>query len=151
MLSPLGARQRQRWPKLMVGKPSATGCAQVKAPQNPGRPGRKPASSLKGARMQDSSSRPDGRAPERRAKGSSLPLDVVAYIDDRIDEKMAEAFVDGDPAKHKAEHQELINAAMDRKALWKSVREKVLSGGVWAAILFLSSVAWEWFKREVSK
>ena len=101
--------------------------------------------------MQDSSSRPDARAPERRAKGSSLPLDVVAYIDDRIEEKMAEAFVDGDPAKHKAEHQELINAAMDRKALWKGVREKALSGGVWAAILFFGSAAWEWLKREVSK
>lgn len=101
--------------------------------------------------MQDSSSRPDGGEPERRTKGSSLPLDVVAYIDNRIDEKMAEAFVNGDPVQHKAEHQELINAAMERKALWKSVREKVLSGGIWAAILFLGTAGWEWIKREVSK
>lgn len=101
--------------------------------------------------MQDSSSRPDGRGPERRTKGSSLPIDVVSYIDNRIDEKMAEAFVNGDPVQHKAEHQELINAAMERKALWKSVREKVLSGGIWAAILFLGTAGWEWIKREVSK
>ena len=101
--------------------------------------------------MQDSSSRPDIGRPERRAKGSSLPLDVVAYIDDRIDEKMAEAFVSGDPFKHKAEHQELINAAMERKALWKNVREKVLSGGIWAAILFLATAGWELIKREASR
>ena len=101
--------------------------------------------------MQDSSSRPDIGRLERRAKGSSLPLDVVAYIDDRIDEKMAEAFVNGDPVKHKAEHQELINAAMERKALWKNVREKVLSGGIWAAILFLATAGWELIKREASR
>ena len=101
--------------------------------------------------MQDSSSRPDIGRPERRAKGSSLPLDVVAYIDDRIDEKMEEAFVNGDPVKHKAEHQELINAAMERKALWKNVREKVLSGGIWAAILFLATAGWELIKREASR
>ena len=101
--------------------------------------------------MQDSSSRPDGGGPERRSKGSSLPLDVVSYIDSRIDEKMAEAFVNGDPVQHKVEHQELINAAMERKALWKSVREKVLSGGVWAAIIFLGSAVWERIMREVSK
>lgn len=36
MLSSLGAWQRQRWPKLAVGKPLATGCAQAKAPSNLG-------------------------------------------------------------------------------------------------------------------
>lgn len=104
--------------------------------------------------QQDSTRRPDGAGPERRQK-SCLSVDVIAYIDSRIDEKIeehaAKSFVEGDPAKHKAEHQQLVDAERDRKALWKSVREKTVSGGVWFFLLGLGTAAWEWFKREVVK
>lgn len=91
---------------------------------------------------------------ERRAK-SCLTVEVIEYIDGRIDEKLDEreqrAFVDGDPAKHKADHQEIVDAARDRKALWKSVREKTVSGGVWFILLGFGTAAWEWLKRELTK
>lgn len=104
--------------------------------------------------MQDSTRRPDGLGPERRSK-SCLTPDAIAYIDDRIDEKINQreqrAYVDGDAAKHKAEHQQLVDAERDRKAMWKSVREKTVAGGVWFILLGFGTAVWEWLKRELSK
>lgn len=99
--------------------------------------------------MQDSPRRPDG-GPDRRAN-QVLTTEIVKYIDHAVESKVREfansAMPDGDVARHKAEHLQRIESARDRQALWKSVWEKVLTGGIWSAVALLATAAAEGAKQ----
>lgn len=106
--------------------------------------------------MQDSPSRPDGGSDRRKPQsGQALSADVIKYIDHRIDAQLKQviedAFPGGNLGKHKAEHEESAESSKDRAALWKSVREKIVTGGIWSAVALLATAAAEgvkqWFQR----
>lgn len=79
---------------------------------------------------------------------------VVLHIDARFDEVTAlirSGFPDGDLDTHRKVHEGYMQEARDRAALWKSVREKTVTGVVWAMIGFIALACWEYMKAELRK
>jgi hypothetical protein len=79
--------------------------------------------------------------------GASLD-ELHDRITDHVDKRTAEqntlflsAFPGGDAIEHRRAHEEQINRAAEKKALWKAVREKTMAGGVWAGLAFLALAA----------
>ena len=75
------------------------------------------------------------------------------HIDSRFDEqdkKLASAFPDGDLEGHRRAHEEVIATIKDRADLWKAVREKTVSGGVYAALGLLMLALWEYAKAHLA-
>lgn len=69
---------------------------------------------------------------------------ITAHVDKRTEEQnklFNSAFPGGDPVEHRRAHEEQINRAAEKKALWKAVREKTMAGGVWAGLAFLALAA----------
>lgn len=69
---------------------------------------------------------------------------ITAHVDKRTEEQnklFNSAFPGGDPVEHRRAHEEQINRAAEKKALWKAVREKTMAGGVWAGLAFLAMAA----------
>lgn len=67
-------------------------------------------------------------------------------------------FPGGDPVEHRKVHESYIREAQERSAMWKSFREKLISGGtlgflgvVGGLIYWVGQVAWEAFKRDFLK
>lgn len=102
----------------------------------------------------------DSQLVERR-KGSVTHEDLergrqimAAHIDERFDQLVSlikSGFPNGDPESHRRVHEGYIQEAADRAALWKSLREKTITGVVWGLLVLLGTVLWEWFKAEVRK
>lgn len=61
------------------------------------------------------------------------------------------AFPDGDLGGHKRFHDQLVEEDRDRKALYKEIRNKAVSGVFWVALVLVGTAIWEYFKREVGK
>lgn len=61
------------------------------------------------------------------------------------------AFPDGDLGGHKRFHDQLVEEDRDRKALYKDIRNKAVSGVFWVALVLVGTAIWEYFKREVGK
>ena len=79
---------------------------------------------------------------------------MIAHFDDRFDaleNLIKSGFPNGDPRKHCEVHEGFIADAADKRALWKSVREKTLTGGVYSALGFLLLAVWEAIKTGVHK
>lgn len=79
---------------------------------------------------------------------------MAAHFDDRFDalEKLIrDGFPGGDPRSHREVHEGFIRAAADNHALWKSVREKTVSGAIWSALGLVLLAVWEAVKAGVHK
>jgi len=80
--------------------------------------------------------------------------EFLAQLDTRfkhLEERIASGFPDGDMVAHRKVHEKYIADAADRAALWKSVRERTITGVVWGAFLFVGVAIWEWLKLEIRK
>lgn len=101
--------------------------------------------------------RPESNDPRDVAAFVELRLsqrqnEMMAHIDKRFNELMdrfEDGYPDGDPAMHRAWHEEQIELMRAGRKLRESVIEKVTSGGVWAAISGLVFLVYLWLKGEV--
>lgn len=88
---------------------------------------------------------------QRLAEGRAA---MIKHFDARFDDLerlLRTGFPNGDPAKHREAHEGLIQEAADSKALWRSVKEKTITSGVWAALGMLLLAVWEYVKAGVHK
>lgn len=79
---------------------------------------------------------------------------MIAHIDKEFEALrvlIKSGYPDGDPVGHRLVHEGYIREAADRSALWKSVREKTVTGAVWAIILLLANAVWEAIRAGVHK
>lgn len=60
-------------------------------------------------------------------------------------------FPAGDIDAHRRVHEGYIKDAEERASLWRAVREKTISGAVWAALMMLAAALWNYFKAEATK
>ena len=80
--------------------------------------------------------------------------DVTRHIDESMKELkayIATGYPDGDPVGHRMAHEKEIRDAARWDKIKGSVIEKVMTGGVWAVLVFLGAAAWEWVKRGLHK
>ena len=73
---------------------------------------------------------------------------IIKHFDSRFDtlEKMIrDGFPHGDPRGHREVHEGQIERANTRKALWKSVWEKLVGGTVITALIFIGQASWSKF------
>lgn len=74
---------------------------------------------------------------------------IIKHIDERfcvLDEKLKTGFPYGDLIEHRKVHENYIKHAAERAALWKSVRERTVTGIVWAGLMLIGSALWEFIK-----
>lgn len=79
---------------------------------------------------------------------------LKSHIDRRIDEitvLIKAGFPQGDPHAHRMVHENLFQQASDRADLWRAVREKSITGVVWAALGIVGLAVLEWVKMEVKR
>lgn len=79
---------------------------------------------------------------------------IIKHIDERfcaLDEKLKTGFPYGDLVEHRKVHEQYIKDAAERSALWKSVREKTITGIIWAGLILLSTSLWEYLKTLVKQ
>lgn len=80
------------------------------------------------------------------AKLSDHIIDESTNLAQQIAKLVHEGFPDGDLRKHRAEHEETLGNAADKKELNKKIREKTVSGLVWAAFVLIGVALWEYIK-----
>jgi hypothetical protein len=69
----------------------------------------------------------------------------------RLEEHAAQAFVDGDAVRHRAEHEAQRRAAEDRRDLARAVRNHVAAGVVMALLMLLGVSTSEWVRAWVAR
>jgi hypothetical protein len=77
-----------------------------------------------------------------------------AYFDDRFDEVIKlikDGFPGGDPRGHREVHEGYIAEAKTKKEWRDAIIKQVLTGSVWATLLFLGGAIWLFIKNEVKK
>lgn len=77
--------------------------------------------------------------------------DFVAGKFVELESLIRDGFPGGDPTTHRRVHEGYIRDADDRAALWKSVKEKIVSGAVYAALVAVAMAVWQWIKSEAQK
>ena len=70
---------------------------------------------------------------------------------ERLEKKIEDGFPEGNTTKHREVHERYIAQAADREALWKSIREKVLTGAVYAALIAVLTAVWQYIKADIHK
>lgn len=83
--------------------------------------------------------------PETEITSCEVCLGLEAKIAD-LHKKIESGFPDGDLVEHRKVHENYIKHAAERAALWKSVREKTVTGIVWAGLMLIGSALWEFIK-----
>lgn len=105
---------------------------------------------------------PDG---ERRRTAPLTMRELEDHIDERVrvrltehaaeerqqmDERFGElkkllssAFPGGDPDEHRRYHDEVIAWIQERRKLFASIREKTITGLLWAGLLWIGSAVWK--------
>lgn len=68
-----------------------------------------------------------------------------------LNEKIEKGFPAGDPIEHRKAHEQYIKDAAERAVLWQSIREKTITGIIWAGLIFLSTSLWEYLKTLVKQ
>lgn len=68
-----------------------------------------------------------------------------------LQELFKSAYPGGDPHGHRIAHEKAIASASKWDRLRDGIIEKILTGGVWAGVIFLAFTMWEAFKREVHR
>ena len=81
---------------------------------------------------------------ETHLRDFSLRLDV-------LEKKIESGFPLGDPIEHRKVHEQYIKDAAERASLWKSLREKTITGIIWAGLILLSTSLWEYLKTLVKQ
>ena len=67
-----------------------------------------------------------------------------------LEEMIKDGFPGGDTRGHREAHEILIKDAAERAAMWKNIRDKLLSGAVIAALIAVGKIVWEHFITVVS-
>lgn len=83
------------------------------------------------------------------AEHGTTPCQVCMELELKITElhkKIESGFPYGDLTEHRKVHESYIKEAAERAALWKSVREKTITGIVWAGLMLIGSALWEFAK-----
>jgi len=68
-----------------------------------------------------------------------------------LEELIRDGFPYGDPTSHRKVHEVLIDRAEKRQAFWRSVFEKVATGGIYAALIAVGTAVWQYVKSEAHK
>lgn len=68
---------------------------------------------------------------------------------DALETLLKSAFPDGDPLRHKAYHDEVMEFMKERRELWKAIREKTLSGLLWSMMLTGGAAFWHYLKAKL--
>lgn len=79
---------------------------------------------------------------------------IVSQIDSRFGElsdMIKSAFPDGDPHGHRRAHEQEIREAAGWSKLKADLLSKVLTGGVWAGVVWLVFIIIEAVKQEIKK
>lgn len=79
-------------------------------------------------------------------------LELKQYIDTQlsaIHSRIDSGFPCGDPIEHRKVHEQYIKDAVERASLWKSIREKTITGIIWACLILLGTSLWEYLKTLV--
>lgn len=79
---------------------------------------------------------------------------IVSQIDSRfgeLSEMIKSAFPDGDPHGHRRAHEQEIRDAAGWSKLKADLLSKVLTGGVWAGVVWLVFIIIEAVKQEIKK
>ena len=95
---------------------------------------------------------PDNRLPpgtlSQNARRRELTIEeLVEHIDSRfnaLEDLIRSGFPEGDPARHREVHEGYIREAKERRELWKSVREKTISSGVWAGLMMIAAALYNY-------
>lgn len=77
-----------------------------------------------------------------------------AYFDSRFDEVITlikDGFPGGDPRGHREVHEGYIAEAKTKKEWRDAVVKQVLTGSVWATLLFIAGIVWTGIKAEVKR
>lgn len=83
------------------------------------------------------------------ADNSTSSCELCVELELKIAElhkKIDSGFPDGDLVEHRKVHENYIKQAAERAALWKSVREKTVTGIVWAGLMLIGSALWEFIQ-----
>lgn len=77
---------------------------------------------------------------------------------DELSEMVRSGFPNGDPIEHRKVHESYIREAKERSEMYRSLRDRLLSGGVLAVfgvigglLYWIGHAAWEAFKRDFLK
>lgn len=70
---------------------------------------------------------------------------------DELDRQMKAGFPDGDPDLHRKDHETRIRLDNEKAELYKSVREKVITSGIWGAFVLILMALWEYAKSNIGK
>lgn len=79
---------------------------------------------------------------------------LMRHMDDQFTElkqTFAAAFPNGDPHGHRIAHEKIIASSGKWDAIKRGVIEKIIFGGIWAAIVFGVLAVWDAVKREIGK
>lgn len=68
-----------------------------------------------------------------------------------LEELIRDGFPDGDPASHRKVHEGYIKDAANRSEMWRAVWKQVLTGTVWATMVFLAGAILLAVKTELKK
>lgn len=77
---------------------------------------------------------------------------LTAHMDRQfalLKQSFSDAFPGGDPHGHRIAHEKQIADQTGWDKLKLGVVEKVINGGVWAAVVFIALAGWDFLKREV--
>lgn len=70
---------------------------------------------------------------------------------EELDNTLKSGFPEGDPDLHRKEHETKLRLDNERAELYKSVREKIITSGVWGMFVLLAMAIWEYLKSSISK
>lgn len=73
---------------------------------------------------------------------------ILTKLDD-LDRSIKNGFPNGDQAEHRREHERQIKIAEDRQELYRQVREKVITSGIWGFLVLLGLASWEFIKKNI--
>ena len=91
---------------------------------------------------------------EKRRNKSTINDPIKEHFDERFDNLEAlirSGFPDGDIEGHRRAHEEVIKAAQEWKNLRHAVLEKILTTGIWSAVVLLAAILWNHFKDSLTK
>lgn len=91
----------------------------------------------------------DLRIKERLDERSKLETKFLNSRFDALEALLKSGFPEGDPVQHRAYHDEVMEFMRERRELWKSIREKTLSGLLWSMLLAGGTAFWHFLKAKL--
>lgn len=76
-------------------------------------------------------------------------LEALERWKDEFEGKFKSAFASGDHEGHRQYHEMMMEAQRDRKRLIAAVKEKTISGLIWAGVVMVGLALWQWIKTQV--